>query len=143
MTFDSLGDWTQRPEPGIKYYSGTAEYVKTLQVPAGWMKPGRVVSLDLGDLESLANVTLNGHDLGCLWSPPYRVDVTDILWPGPNTLRIKVTDTWVNRLIGDAGLSPTQRLTSTTQQFYGATDLPIPSGLFGPVTLVGADPIAL
>ena len=143
VTFDTLTDWTQRPEPGIKYYSGTAEYDKTFDVPAGWLPPGRVVTLDLGDLESLANVTLNGHDLGCLWSPPYRADVTGLLRPGPNTLQVKVTDTWVNRLIGDVGLPPSQRLTSTTQAFYGATDPLVPSGLFGPVTLTGVDPVAL
>ena len=143
VTFDSLTDWTQRPEPGIKYYSGTAEYDKTFDVPDGWLRPGRVTTLDLGDLESLANVTLNGHDLGCLWSPPYRTDVTGLLRPGPNTLQVKVTDTWVNRLIGDDGLPANQRLTSTTQPFYSATDPLIPSGLFGPVTLTGADPVAL
>lgn len=143
VTFDTLADWTQRPEPGIKYYSGTAEYDKTIAVPAGWLRPGRVITLDLGDLESLANVTLNGHDLGCLWSPPYRVDVTGLLRPGPNTLQVKVTNTWVNRLIGDDGLPASQRLTSTTQSFYSATDPLIPSGLFGPVTLTGADPVAL
>ena len=142
-TFDSLVDWTQRPEPGIKYYSGTAEYDKTIEVPADWVRPGRVVTLDLGDLESLAKVTLNGHDLGCLWSPPYRVDVTGILRSGPNTLLIKVTDTWVNRLIGDDGLPSSQRFTSTTRSFYSANSPLIPSGLFGPVTLVAADPVAL
>ena len=143
VTFDSLVDWTQRLEPGIKYYSGTAEYDKTIDIPEGWARPGRVIALDLGGLESLANVTLNGHDLGCLWSPPYRTDVTGLLRPGPNTLQVRVTDTWVNRLIGDDGLPPGQRLTSTTQPFYSATDPLIPAGLFGPVTLVAADPIAL
>ena len=142
-TFDSLVDWTQRPEPGIKYYSGTAEYDKTIDVPADWMRLGRVITLNLGDLESLANVTLNGHDLGCLWSPPYRTDVTGILRSGPNTLVIKVTDTWVNRLIGDDGLPSEQRRTSTTRSFYSANSPLIPSGLFGPVTLVAADPVAL
>ncbi|MDR3708470.1 MAG: glycosyl hydrolase [Capsulimonadaceae bacterium] len=142
-TFDSLTDWTKRPEPGIKYYSGTAEYDKTINVPNDWFKAGRVAYLDLGDLESLANVTLNGRDLGCLWSPPYRIDVTGILKPGDNALQIKVTDTWVNRLIGDASLTAEQRVTFTTQQFYSADDPLIPSGLFGPVTVIGADPIDL
>jgi hypothetical protein len=143
IVFHALDDWTTRPEPGIKYYSGTATYDKTVDVPAEWAKPGRAIYLDLGDLESLANVTLNGHDLGCLWSPPYRADVTGILKPGENTLQVKVTNTWVNRLIGDDGLPADQHLTSTTQQFYKATDPLIPSGLFGPVTLIAADPVAL
>lgn len=143
VTFDSLVDWTQRPEPGIKYYSGTAEYDKTLMVPAGWLKPGRVVTLNLGDMASLANVTLNGRSLGCLWSPPYQADVSGLLQPGPNTLQVKVTNTWVNRLIGDGGLPPDQRLTSTTKSFYSATDPLLPSGLIGPVTFTAADPIGL
>ncbi len=143
VTFDTLTDWTQRPEPGIKHYSGTAEYDKTVTVPADWVKSGRVITLDLGDLESLANVTLNGHDLGCLWSPPYRADVTGVLRPGPNTLVVKVTDTWVNRLIGDDGLPADQRLTSTTKPFYNANSPLVPSGLFGPVTFQAADPVPL
>jgi len=143
VMFDSLVDWTKRPEPGIKYYSGTAEYDKTIDVPDGWVKAGRAIYLDLGDLESLANVTLNGQYVGCLWSAPYRADVSGILKPGANQLQIKVTDTWVNRLIGDDGLPSNQRIASTTQQFYSPTDPLIPSGLFGPVTLVGADPVAL
>lgn len=142
-TFDTLTDWTLNTDLGIKYYSGTAEYDKTIQVPADFLKTGRVISLDLGNLESLANVTLNGHDLGCLWSPPYRVDVTRYLKPGANTLQVKVTNTWVNRLIGDDKLPADQRLTSTTRQFYSPVDQLIPSGLFGPVTLTGADPIGL
>jgi hypothetical protein len=143
VTFDTLEDWTKRPEPGIKYYSGTAEYDKTFDLPANWLTPGRVVALDLGDLESLANVTLNGHILGCLWSPPYRADVTAYLKAGPNTLKIEVTNTWVNRLVGDDGLPASQRLTFTTQQLYSATTPLIPSGLFGPVTLNAGDVVPL
>jgi hypothetical protein len=141
--FDSLVDWTKRPEPGIKFYSGTAEYDKTINIPAAWLKSGRNVTLDLGNLESLANVTVNGHYLGCLWSPPYRVDVTGVVKPGQNSLQINITDSWGNRLIGDDALPANQRLTSTKEQFFSATDPLEPSGLFGPVTLIGADPVSL
>lgn len=141
--FDTLTDWTKNADLGIKYYSGTAEYDKTITVPADWLKPGRVVALDLGDLESLANVTINGHALPCLWSPPYRAIVTGLLHPGANTLTIAVTNTWVNRLIGDDNLPADQRLTTTTKHFYSPTSPLIPSGLFGPVTLTAADPVKL
>jgi hypothetical protein len=143
IVFDSLVDWTKRPEPGIKFYSGTAEYDKTINIPAAWLKSGRNVTLDLGNLESLANVTVNGHYLGCLWSPPYRVDVTGVVKPGQNSLQINITDSWGNRLIGDDALPANQRLTSTKEQFFSATDPLEPSGLFGPVTLIGADPVSL
>jgi hypothetical protein len=143
IVFDSLVDWTQRPEPGIKYYSGTAQYDKTVDVPANWLRSGSGVILDLGNLESLANVTINGHYLGCLWSPPYRVDVTGIIKPGPNTFHIAITDSWANRLIGDAGLPTGQRYSFTEEQFFSPSDILVPSGLFGPVTLIGTDTKAL
>ena len=58
--------------------------------------------LDLGDVREIANVTLNGRALGCLWQRPYRIDVTEALTSGVNRLDVKVINTWPNRLIGDA-----------------------------------------
>ena len=52
----------------------------------------------------MAEVKLNGRDLGILWKPPFRVDVTDALQPGPNNSKFKVVNLWINRLIGDEQL---------------------------------------
>ena len=85
----------------MKYFSGSATYTKTIQAPADWFKPGAHLWLDLGDVENLADVAVNGKSLGILWKAPYKVDVTSALKPGSNQLTIKVTNLWVNRLIGD------------------------------------------
>ena len=50
---------------------------------------------------NLAQVLVNGKQIGIIWKTPFRVDVTDALKPGVNALEVKVTNLWVNRLIGD------------------------------------------
>jgi len=88
-------------DPGVKYFSGTATYSHALDVPAGYLAAGRRVVLDLGRVEVLARVTVNGRDLGVVWKEPYRLDVTDAVHAGTNQLEVAVTDLWTNRLIGD------------------------------------------
>ena len=93
--------------------------------------------LDLGQVANLAEVTVNGTNLGVLWKPPFVVEVTGVVKPGDNTLAIDVTNTWLNRLIGDACLEAKDR--SSWLLFEKAypdpeTDLE-PAGLMGPVVL--------
>jgi hypothetical protein len=88
----------------VKYFSGTAAYTHNLAVPADFLRPGHRVILDLGRVEVLARVIVNGRDLGVVWKEPYRLDVTDAVHAGDNTLEIRVTDLWTNRLIGDEHL---------------------------------------
>jgi hypothetical protein len=130
-----LASWTENAEPGIRYFSGTARYRYEFDLPA---VEGRV-ELDLGDLWLLADVQLNGRKLGTLWTPPYRVECTSALRAGRNELVVEVTNTWYNRLTGDARLPAAKRLTRTNvdrSSFKPWTELePLPSGLFGPVRL--------
>ncbi len=104
MTLDRLISWSEHPEPGVKYFSGTATYRKTLDVPTGWLAAGRRAYLDLGRVEVIARVKLNGRDLGILWKPPFRVDVTGSLRAGQNALEVEVVNLWPNRLVGDEHL---------------------------------------
>jgi len=60
-----------------------------------------VTRLDLGIVKSVAEVILNGRNIGILWKPPFLVDVTGCLRAGENHLQIKVANTWPNRMIGD------------------------------------------
>jgi hypothetical protein len=101
VTLKQLISWPQHPDPGVKYFSGTATYVKELDVQPELLSPDKVVFLDLGQVKNVASVNLNGRDLGVLWKPPFRVEVTRALRPGINRLEIKVTNLWPNRLIGD------------------------------------------
>ncbi len=103
ITFESLDDWSRRPEAGIRYYSGTATYAKTFDLPgavADAAKSGRVW-LDLGTVKNIAGVRLNGRDLGVVWCDPWRVEITEVVKPAGNRLEIRVANLWPNRLIGD------------------------------------------
>ncbi len=158
VVFTALEDWSRRPEDGIRHYSGAAIYRTTFKVPS--VATGQRVLLDLGRVEVMAEVTLNGEKLGILWKSPYRVDVTGRLKPGVNQLEVKVVNLWVNRQIGDERLpedsdrnpngtlkawpqwlldgksSPTGRHTFTTWRLWKKNDPLIASGLLGPVRLI-------
>jgi len=163
VSFAKLEDWSQHSEKGIKYYSGTAVYQKTVVAPpltahTKWM-------LDLGKVEVMAEVKLNGKDLGILWKPPYQVDVTSALQPGENQLELKVVNLWINRLIGDENLpedskrntkgmleswpewvqqekpSPTGRISFATHRLWKKNDPLSPSGLIGPVRLIPVEQV--
>jgi hypothetical protein len=159
-----LISWSEHADAGVRYFSGTATYTKTIEAPADFVGAGRRAWLDLGDVQVIAEVKLNGRDLGTLWKPPFRVDVTEALKPGRNELEVKVTNLWVNRLIGDEQLpvdrewtpvprrggaalkaypewlqrgerSPTGRFTFATWKHYEKNAPLMPSGLLGPVTI--------
>ena len=136
VTFDTLTDWTRNADEGIRHYSGSAVYDKAFTAPA----VSGPVFLDLGGVESLCEVTLNGENLGVLWSAPFRADVSGKLKPGTNRLQVKVVNLWANRIIGDAALPPEKRRTQTNiTQLKKDTPLE-PSGLLGPVRLLAPAP---
>lgn len=143
VAFDALTDWTLRPEEGIRHFSGTAVYETTFQAPAAWTAGKKAVTLDLGSLKNLAEVSLNGHALGVIWHPPWRADVSSALRPGANRLAVRVTNLWQNRLIGDAALPEGKRVATVTHNPYRADSPLAESGLLGPVTLRAASPTPL
>jgi len=106
MTLDHLQSWTNLPDPNAKYFSGSATYSQDFQVSKDFLAPNQRLILDLGDLRDIATVHLNGQDLGILWNPPFRADVSDAVKPGSNHLEIIITNTWRNRLIGDEQQPP-------------------------------------
>lgn len=146
-----LVSWTESDDPGIKYFSGTAKYVKTFQYDIHTVHDKQYkIFLDLGDLSNVAEIWLNGANIGIQWTPPYRVDVTNILKPGNNLLEIEVSNTWSNRLKGDAVLGTNFTYTNvTTTDVKGLNKIDVPwkdvpllkSGLFGPVRLIILKPI--
>jgi len=95
-----LVDFSQHSSRDVNYFSGTATYRKRVAVAAASLQKRRTV-LDLGVLNDIAQVRVNGKDAGVLWYPPYTVDITDFLTAGDNDLEIMVTNNWANRLIGD------------------------------------------
>lgn len=167
VTLDRLISWSEHENTGVKYFSGTATYTKRFPVPEGALGKDRRVYLDLGRVQVIAAAKLNGKDLGILWKPPYRVDVTDVLKAGENELEVSVTNLWVNRLIGDEQLpedckrhpagnlvewpqwllegkpSPTGRLTFSTWRHWKKDSPLLESGLLGPVTIRPAARVAV
>lgn len=171
VTMDSLISLSEHATAGVRYFSGTATYSKTFELPAEKMVPGTRWILDLGQVENIAEVFLNGVQLGILWKPPFAVDITTAAKPGTNHLEVQVTNQWINRLIGDEQEAPdaewTQgdqgltlkelpewfvegkprpssgRICFTTFKLYEKDSPLVKSGLLGPVTLRSAKQIEL
>jgi hypothetical protein len=149
IEFTTLKSWTENADPNIKYFSGAATYVRDIDIPAEMLDSMMVsvattrpfpalsrLELDLGDLREMAEVSVNGQSLGVLWKSPYRIDINSAARVGKNRLEIQVVNLWANRLIGDQKLPPEQRKTKTNiTKFEKGDQQPLPSGLFGPVTL--------
>ena len=104
VTFEQLIPWNDHGDAGVKYYSGTATYTKTVRSGDLLQSRDCRLELDLGDVQVMARVTLNGQDLGTLWKPPFRVDITDVAKVGDNALEVQVVNLWPNRMIGDEQL---------------------------------------
>ena len=126
----TLGSYTESPEPGIKYFSGIASYTKAFEI-----QPEEKMILDLGNVADLAEVYVNGEYCGAAWKEPYKVDISQAVKAGVNTLEVKVANVWVNRLIGDEQPGATRIGWTDSQGFNGSEPL-VPAGLLGPVKIV-------
>lgn len=155
INFDELMDWTEHEMRGIKYYSGIAAYRKSFSISNIRNKNSKYY-IDLGTVNDIARVRLNGKDVGVVWCAPWRIDITKVLKEGENQLEIEVANRWINRLLGDR-LEPdanvrtvkfdngllggkefsTGRYTFTidaAMRSFNYTE-PLSSGLLGPVTI--------
>ena len=135
-TFSSLSDWSSNSDPVVKFFSGTANYKSSFSVPAGSLEGLDQCKLDLGDVQVMAELIINSHNAGVLWRSPYiSGDILPYLKEGENTIEVNVTNLWVNRMIGDRqrGEKPVTKV----RRFYTAGDKLLPSGLLGPVKLIG------
>lgn len=137
--FEDLSNWIDRPEEGIKYYSGTATYRKSFDL--SFKKGnGERIYLDLGDVKHVSSVRFNNKDLGVLWCTPWRIDITDYVKETGNFVEIDVINLWANRVIGDWKLPKEQRFTRTHDVFRfdmlrASTPL-TDAGLLGPVSIL-------
>ena len=134
-TLPTLAGLETRADPGIKYFSVIATYSKTFAFPKG-AKQDHPLWLDLGSVHELAEVRVNGTLMGTAWQAPFRLDIGGAVKPGANKLEVRVANLWISRLIGDAQAGA-KKVTWTALPTYRA-DAPLrPSGLIGPVTLLG------
>jgi hypothetical protein len=143
IALPQLISWTKHEDPGVKFFSGTARYKTSFTLAANFKTSGRRVELDLGNLWTIGEAWLNGQPLGILWTVPFRVECTGALREGTNELVVEVTNTWFNRLVGDASLPAAQRITRMNVAVTGgrpwASHEPRESGLFGPVRILARD----
>jgi len=164
ITLQELASWTAHADPGVKFFSGTATYRTNFELTA---KPQHL-RLDLGDVQVMAEVLVNGKNLGVLWKPPFNTEITDAVKQGHNELEVRVTNLWPNRMIGDEqypddvtwmdhDLYPavwpdwltngtkraSPRITFTTRRTFNKSDALLPSGLLGPVRLIPQTDIPL
>ena len=136
IRLDNLVSWTDSPDAGVKYFSGTATYTKDIEAPKEWFRLGAKIILDLGKVKEIAEVSVNGKPIDTiLWKPPFQAEVTGVLTPGANHLEIKITNLWPNRMIGDQQPGVQKRYTFTDYKPYKADSPLLESGLFGPVKL--------
>ncbi len=159
IQFPELISWSDHADQGVRYFSGKATYRKNILISDDMLQKDRLLLLDLGEVEVMAIVKLNGKELGILWKKPFRIDITKAAQPGENSLELTVVNLWPNRLIGDANLpedcnwsnrgelkeypqwlldgkpSPTGRFTFSIIKVWSKDDALRKSGLIGPVML--------
>jgi hypothetical protein len=171
VTLDRLISWPEHSDPGVRYFSGSATYETTFDAPADLFETRPMFTLDyildLGKVKNFAEVTFNGRRLETLWKAPFRLDVTGLVRRGRNTLSVRVTNLWPNRLIGDEQFPDevawngdaikawpqwlienrprpaSPRITFTTWRFWRKDSPLLESGLLGPVTLYAVPRVPL
>lgn len=134
LTMDTLYSWTEAEKEGIRYYSGTAVYSCNFQMDQDETERSDYW-IDLGKVSCIAEVLLNGHNCGVVWTEPCRLPVTDFLVQGKNSLEVRVSNTWANRLIGDHDKPESEQITWTTAPYRLSGRPLMESGLLGPVRI--------
>ncbi|MDR1372260.1 MAG: glycoside hydrolase family 2 [Dysgonamonadaceae bacterium] len=109
VTFETLTDWTQNADSAIKYYSGAAVYKNTFTVSNLHRFKSSNLFLDLEKVAQMAKVKINGKDAGGVWTYPYRIDISQFVKDGENTVEVEVVNTWKNRIIGENNLPEKER----------------------------------
>ncbi|HXD76936.1 MAG TPA: glycosyl hydrolase [Puia sp.] len=143
IRLDTLTSWTASADPGVKYFSGTACYKKTVFFSKKELARDSGIDLNLGSVFDVAQVYINGKPAGTAWTYPFTLPIRDYLNEGANSMEIKVTNMWVNRLTGDMNLPDGKKYCRTNvpamssdrsatgdEKFHVQT-----SGLLGPVAV--------
>ena len=130
----TLESWTNNTNVDIKYFSGTAVYNNTFKINTPIGGKG-AYEIDLGDVKNIAEVIINGKNVGTAWKKPFKLDISEAIKAGENSIEVKVTNLWVNRLIGDAQPNA-KKTTFVTMPFYRGKEPLLPSGLLGEVKLI-------
>jgi hypothetical protein len=154
----SLHSWTD--ESATRFYSGEALYERDLDLQPLYFSAGGKLFLDFGPgipvtekpqsdgmrawiespIREAALIYVNGTFAGSVWHPPYRLDITNLLKPGHNHLKLVVANLALNALAGRS--APDYRLLNSrygerfTPQSGMRNLLPLPAGVLGPIKLL-------
>ncbi|HRO47116.1 glycosyl hydrolase [Agriterribacter sp.] len=128
-----LKDWTDFEEEQIRYYSGQASYKNSFYLNN--ISPEYQFFINLGKVNVMAEVKVNGVVAGGVWTDPWKLNITNLVKAGNNTIEINVVNNWINRLIGDTKLPTEKRTTWVNENPAKPTDSLQPSGLAGPVAI--------
>lgn len=144
VQMNQLVSWTDHPDKGVQYFSGTAAYQKNIEVAAALLEKSSEVNINLGEVLDLAKVKVNGKTAGVLWTAPYAINIKEYLKPGTNSIEIEVTNNWINRLTGDMNAGDGKKYCQTNIPYITKDRIPAVgdekfhvqrSGLIGPVIL--------
>jgi hypothetical protein len=130
LKIETLSDISKNENPAVKYYSGSMRYQNTFRV-------NDVTKTNIGfaEIHDIATVYVNGIDCGTIWTPPYVLDISKAVCKGNNSIEILVTNTWHNRLLGDAAKPTSERVTYTTYPFDFSKNKLQPAGIIGEVKI--------
>jgi hypothetical protein len=132
VVFDRLQSWSLSEDARIRYYSGKAVYSNVFTLDS---KPSGDISIDLGKVGVMAKVKINGKYVGGVWTYPYRVDITEAVKTGDNTVEIEVVNTWANRFAGDMFLPEEERIVKPLSNHWNTSSTLPESGLLKTVRI--------
>ena len=136
VKFVTLTDWAKNDDVHIKYFSGSAVYSNSFKLGK---LPKSQIYMDLGKVMVLAKVKINGHEVGGVWTAPYRLNITKYAKKGHNTVEVTVVNCWRNRIIGEKNLPEDERFTSQCVTYLNKDSELQSSGLLGPVEINAFD----
>ncbi|MEQ9289492.1 MAG: glycosyl hydrolase [Cyclobacteriaceae bacterium] len=133
VEFPELTDWSLSENELIKYYSGAATYTSSFSIEEP--STDSTYHLDLGQVNVMAKVKVNGKDVGTTWMAPYRLNLGNSIIQGENKIEIEVVNLWRNQMLKDRALPVEQRYTwHLVDDMKDDEPLQV-SGLLGPVTI--------
>ena len=158
LEFEELKSWSNHKKEAIQHFSGTATYTKEFVLLDDVLQSDKSLELDLGNVAVVAEVFVNGEKASTLWKAPFRITIDDFVIKGTNTIKVKVTNLWPNKLIGDESFPldyqrqgnkikklpswllndlkrPSKRTTLSSWKHWSKEDTLLTSGLLGPVKI--------
>ena len=117
VELEELISWTDHEHKGINYFSGTASYSNSFNISKVALDKSKVINIDLGEVLDVAEVFVNGEPVGVLWTKPFKLNIKDYVKEGGNSIEIRITNMWINRLTGDMDLPVEEKFCRTNRPY--------------------------